>query len=926
MVSLAFVFGFSQARNFKLGGIENFEKASSQEAKSAFNLSLLRARPISVSPEFFQKGTINPGDNIELNLFPGFTFQSAVIWVTTDVNFTTTYVAKIDGFDFSFAVISVNGADVLVSIDMPELAQKYTTRLDPNDRSLHLVMLDTGNLDFIEGGHPDEEVAKITNQGQDLLSMSDGDKLTGNFLTNELHRHEAEIDLMVVFTPNAATWANTNEGNINNTIANAMAWCNISSAFSELGITFNLVYSDMVTYTESGDSGTDLSRLRNSGDGHMDIIHHWRNTHNADMVSLLTQVSDVGGVGYLLRRKHGDIDTGYSITRVQQASNTFTMIHEIGHNMAAHHHAGQNVQPGPTIWEDWPENTWSAGWFWIDNAGNYFCDLMTYNSGQFFNELSNTLVLGRVPVFSSPRVFHSGKATGDVSIGDNARTLIQVKHFVSKYRDPITSQYCNAAGGNPSSFISAIEAGGILVESGNRPYYDYSFINPSVVAGQPLQVRVNINAANANNQLLAWIDWNDNKVFEAEGEQVFSETANTTHFIITITPPVETPAGRRRLRLRLNNIQSINNPNSTPCGVNGVGEVKDLSITVLPVNCQPVAILQQPTNKTMCRTTGSTTLQVTTMGQDSDSYQWQYLRNGVWTQVENGHPAGAVYAGAASSTLSVSGITSLGSFYYRCVVSSCAGASVQYSRNAILKTVTNLAQPSAITGNTNPCQGLTLSYFVDNVEDASYVWEVPSGWVINGEGTGNVITVVIGSQGGNVSVRAVNSCGTSSARTLAVTVAQAPPRPTLTLLEGNVLQSSAPTGNRWFRNNLIILGASGQTFTAQSDGYYHVRVTLNGCNSENSNVVAIGVVSINEAEEESLIKIFPNPVKNKLTIETTNEHKPSSYSILNLAGQVIEMASFEKRVEIDTQGWSNGIYIVRVVTSKGTLSRKVVKN
>ncbi len=923
---LACGFVFSQGRNFKLDDTQNFEKTSTPAAVSSFNLSLLRARPFRLCPEFFAKGAVNPGDDIELNLFPGLTFFSEVQRVSTDINNTTTYVAKVKGFDFAFAVVSVNGTDVLVSIDIPEAAQKYTTRLDPTDGSLHLVMLDTSSLDFIEGGHPDEEDPKETNQAMRFLSRDNEEDVFKNFLNNELHQREAEIDLLVVYTPNAATWANSNEGNINNTIANAMAWCNISSAFSELGITFNLVYSDMVTYTESGNSSNDLSRLRNPSDGHMDPIHQWRDTHKADVVSLLTQVTDVGGVGYLLSKKHGDIFTGYSITRVQQASNTYTMIHEIGHNMAAHHHAGQNFQPGPTNWEDWPENRWSAGWYWIDDSGNYFCDLMTYSSGQYFNELSNSLQLGRVPVFSSPRIFHNGKPTGDINLGDNARTLIQVKHFVSKYRDPITTQYCIATGGNTSSFISAIETGGVLVDSGTSPYYDYSFINPSVVAGQPLQIRVTINSANANNQMLAWVDWNNNKIFEAESEQVYSETANTTQFLITITPPVEATAGPRRVRLRLNNTHAANNPNPTPCGVNGTGEVKDLSINVLPVGCQPVAILHQPANKTMCRTTGNTSLQVISLGLGSDSYQWQYLRNGVWTQVENGQPAGAMYAGVGSSTLSVSGITSLGSFYYRCIVSSCNGASALYSRNATIKTVGNLSQPSVITGNTTPCHGLTLSYFVDKVEDATYVWEVPNGWTINGEGSGNAISANVGEQSGTVSVRAVNSCGTSNARTLAVTVTPSPPTPTLSLLDGNILHSSAPIGNRWFRNNLIILGATGQTLAATSEGYYHVRVTLNGCNSQNSNVIPIGVVSVNEPEAANFIEIFPNPVKNKLTVATTNQNQPSSYSILNLTGQIIQSANFEKMVEIDTHSWAIGVYIVRVVTSNGTVSRKVVKN
>jgi len=925
-----FSIGLAQGKSLVLSDSYLFEKLSPIETTRGFNVAIIKARPFSISNEFFEKGFINVGDNLKLNLFPGLVFESVLQRVSVDVNNTTTFVSKIEGFDFAFAVISVNGGDVLVSVDIPELKQKYTTRLHPVDRSLHLVKLDTRNLDFIEGGHPDDAETKTIDSEKEKKednnsSSSVGQKIFGDLLTNQVNSREAEIDILVAFTPNAAVWANSNEGNINNTIANAMAWCNIAAAFSDLGITFNLAFSNMVTYTESGASGTDLSRLRSSTDGHMDIVHEWRNTFNADMVALLTQVSDVGGMAYLLRRRFGDLATGYSITRVQQASNTFTMIHEIGHNMGAHHHANQNFQPGPTIWEDWPGNTWSAGWYWVNNAGAFFCDLMTYSSGQFFNHLGSSIQMGRVPVFSSPRVFHEGIATGNFSVGDNARTLIEVKHLVSKYRDEVSSQYCSATGGNPSSYITRVEAGGWFMDSGNLPFYDYSFINPNVVMGEGIEIKITINTGHPNNQLLAWADWNDDKVFNESEELVFSHTSNSTEFVFIVTPPLNILAGSKRLRLRLNNTLPANNPNASPCGPNGTGEVKDISLNVLPSGCEPVAILRQPSNQTMCRTLGTTTLSIDTQVAESASFQWQFLQNGVWTNIQPGQPTGATYSGENTSTLIVSGISALGSFYYRCIVSNCDGASIEYSRNAIVRTVVNLGQPATITGNVSPCEGLILSYFVPSIENATFLWEVPNDWVITSETTGNGITVLVGQQSGEISVRASNDCGLSPPRTLAVNVAPTPPTPTLTLLAGNVLHSSAPTGNRWFRNNLIILGASGQTFTAVSDGLYHVRVTLGGCNSENSNVIAIGVVSVNETETESSIEIFPNPVTAKLTIKVNDNHFRASYQILNIAGQVIDSANFENKVEIYTQDWAKGMYIVRVISKNGTISRKIVK-
>jgi hypothetical protein len=72
-------------------------------------------------------------------------------------------------------------------------------------------------------------------------------------------------------------------------------------------------------------------------------------------------------------------------------------------------------------------------------------------------------------------------------------------------------------------------------------------------------------------------------------------------------------------------------------------------------------------------------------------------------------------------------------------------------------------------GNTSVASGSSQVYYVDNVPNAtSYTWILPSGW--SGSSTGNAITATVGSTGGNVQVRANNACGSSTYRSLAVSV------------------------------------------------------------------------------------------------------------------------------------------------------------
>ena len=85
------------------------------------------------------------------------------------------------------------------------------------------------------------------------------------------------------------------------------------------------------------------------------------------------------------------------------------------------------------------------------------------------------------------------------------------------------------------------------------------------------------------------------------------------------------------------------------------------------------------------------------------------------------------------------------------------------------------ATPGVIAGSVSAAPLTTgLSYTIAAVSGATtYTWSVPTGWLITGGQGTSGITVTSGAigQNGNISVTAGNSCGTSTARTLAVAVA-----------------------------------------------------------------------------------------------------------------------------------------------------------
>jgi hypothetical protein len=182
--------------------------------------------------------------------------------------------------------------------------------------------------------------------------------------------------------------------------------------------------------------------------------------------------------------------------------------------------------------------------------------------------------------------------------------------------------------------------------------------------------------------------------------------------------------------------------------------------------------------------------------------------------------------------------------------------------------------PGAISGSTTVCPATTgYVYSIAAVTNAtSYTWNVPAGWTItSGQGTLS-ITATSGAVGGNISVTASNSCGTSAARTQAVTIS-AIPTVSATPLTQNTCSGLAigtisitnPNGIpgttfNWSRDNTILvtgIAASGTSssitgsltnlFPSAQTVNFSITASANGCTS---------------APVTSTVIVNPNPVAN----------------------------------------------------------------
>jgi len=200
----------------------------------------------------------------------------------------------------------------------------------------------------------------------------------------------------------------------------------------------------------------------------------------------------------------------------------------------------------------------------------------------------------------------------------------------------------------------------------------------------------------------------------------------------------------------------------TPSNASGNGTAQTLAVTVDPLPVAPTSVAAS--SNPICNGDNVT---LSYSGGSGTTFGW-YTSSCGGTSVGTGN------------NLSVS--PSATTTYYGRWENSCGSTSCQ----SVTITVNDVpAQPSAITGPTNPTTGTNQTYSVTNVGGVTYTWTVPGDWSINsGQGT-NSINVTVGSNSGNVTVTPSNSCGNGTAQNLAVNPVPAASAPTITNVSPN---------------------------------------------------------------------------------------------------------------------------------------------
>jgi hypothetical protein len=284
------------------------------------------------------------------------------------------------------------------------------------------------------------------------------------------------------------------------------------------------------------------------------------------------------------------------------------------------------------------------------------------------------------------------------------------------------------------------------------------------------------------------------------------------------------------------------------------------------------------------------------------------------------------------STATVSVPTSVkGSFLYTLTRVDNANGCGQTQTGSVSVKV-NPIPAAAISGTTSVCVGAlpTPVTFTGSNGDAPYTFT----YRVNGGADQQIVTtsgasVQLGVPSNTpgtytftlIGVQDINGslCKQTVTGSAIVTVNAVPAKPIITRDVNGDLVSSIATGNQWYKDGVLISGATGQTYKATTAGNYTVVVTQNGCTSPTSdafNFIPTGLTNLGAGQ---FMHIYPNPAQSVIRIDYRINGAQRITAVLHDLGgkEVWKHNGLTAGSTLPVSQLAAGTYLLTTMTEKG---------
>lgn len=266
--------------------------------------------------------------------------------------------------------------------------------------------------------------------------------------------------------------------------------------------------------------------------------------------------------------------------------------------------------------------------------------------------------------------------------------------------------YCNASENGEKVFISKVNIGDINNSSDGKGYSDFTSHSTKMEIGKTYPLNISVPLNWSYNECVIWIDWNGDKDFNDEGEELKSvRNSQETGFVLNITVPENAKHGLTRMRIR-----SCYYENSEPCKVsNGIGEVEDYSVYI--VNNKPK--VKFSSSKTYIAK-GESVIYTDMSENNPTEWSWEF---------EGGHPATSSNKNV-SVTYNASGV-----YKVKLTVSNGDNSDVKEVESYITVTeIPEISEPLFTASNTQILGGTKVKFVNETQFDTDNIYE----WVFEG--------------------------------------------------------------------------------------------------------------------------------------------------------------------------------------------------
>lgn len=240
----------------------------------------------------------------------------------------------------------------------------------------------------------------------------------------------------------------------------------------------------------------------------------------------------------------------------------------------------------------------------------------------------------------------------------------------------------------------------------------------------------------------------------------------------------------------------------------------------------------------------------------------------------------------------------------------------------------------------NPCAGVTITTqpvaqvkcagadvtfeVVATGTGLTYQWYKGSDPITNATAATYTIAGVTPAHAGDYRVEVMGCIGVTS-NTVSLTV-NTVATPTITA-SGNVLTSSATTGNQWYLEGAEITGATAQTYEVQAAGRYRVKASSGSCSATSAEFNFIPTRIDGPGAWNGEVVAYPNPVGKTLYIKNNSSRK-LQLKLVDVAGVSVRTSTLVgTQGSIHVEGLASGAYYLVITDqqNKQTVSFKLIK-